>query len=152
MIVFQNWWAPKFEAGTYQPSSINAGLDKKKWSGQWLVLQVNAGTRVVSMCGHISCIVWYLRYERHQESVKGVRNLTTALEDASDTPEVIDDSDSNDGYDNIVLEEWMKRSRKIIYVRERERERERENTCINWLDSFTPYRQYFSQVTAATIS
>ncbi|XP_078340851.1 uncharacterized protein LOC111112081 [Crassostrea virginica] len=64
-----------------------------------------AGTRVVGMCGHISCIVWYLSYGRHQESVKGVRNWTTELEDASDIPEVIDDSDSSDDDDNIVTEE-----------------------------------------------
>ena len=64
-----------------------------------------AGTRVVGMYGHISCIVWYLSYGRHQESVKGVRNWTTELEDASDIPEVIDDSDSSDDDDNIVTEE-----------------------------------------------
>ncbi|XP_056022083.1 uncharacterized protein LOC125673390 [Ostrea edulis] len=62
-----------------------------------------AGTRVVGMCGHITSVIWYLSFGRHQESLKGVRNWTTSLEDASDIHDVIDGSDS-DGNDNDVEE------------------------------------------------
>ncbi|XP_062619215.1 uncharacterized protein LOC134280774 [Saccostrea cucullata] len=62
-----------------------------------------AGTRVVGMCGHVTSIVWYLSFGRHQELVKGVRNWTTTLEDASDIQDIIDESDS-DGDDNGLEE------------------------------------------------
>ncbi|XP_062622155.1 uncharacterized protein LOC134283681 [Saccostrea cucullata] len=62
-----------------------------------------AGTRVVGMCGHATSVVWYLSFGRHQELVKGVRNWTTTLEDASDVQDIIDESDSD--VDDNGLEE-----------------------------------------------
>ncbi|XP_056019713.1 uncharacterized protein LOC125672361 [Ostrea edulis] len=53
------------------------------------------GARVVGMCGHIACIVWYLSFGRYQRSISGVRDWTDTVEDAArevDFP----DSDSDD--------------------------------------------------------
>ena len=62
-----------------------------------------AGSRVVGMCSHITCVIWYLSYARHNdETVQGVRNWSTTIDDASDLPEIIDASDSDD---DSVLEE-----------------------------------------------
>ena len=42
------------------------------------------GARVVGMCGHIACIVWFLSYGRHHpESISGVRDWTSTVEDAA---------------------------------------------------------------------
>ena len=49
--------------------------------------------------------MWYMSYGEPQESVKGIRHWTTSLEDASDTTEVIDGSDSSDDDINPDREE-----------------------------------------------
>ena len=42
------------------------------------------GARVFGMGGHVACIVWFLSYERyHQESISGVREWTSTVEDAA---------------------------------------------------------------------
>ncbi|XP_061196609.1 uncharacterized protein LOC133204881 [Saccostrea echinata] len=54
------------------------------------------GARVVGMCGHIACVIWFLSYARHQkEEVRefGVRDWTELVEDAART---VDFSDSED--------------------------------------------------------
>ncbi|XP_061176014.1 uncharacterized protein LOC133184966 [Saccostrea echinata] len=59
-----------------------------------------AGSRVVGMCGHITSVVWFLAHARHEvDSVKGVRNWSTSVNDASDLPEIIDESDSDEDSD-----------------------------------------------------
>lgn len=55
-----------------------------------------AGTRVVGMCGHVTSVIWYLSFGRYQNSLKGARNWTASLEDASDIPAIIDESDSDE--------------------------------------------------------
>lgn len=62
-----------------------------------------AGTRVVGMCGHVTSVIWYLSFGRYQNSLKGVRNWTASLEDASDIPAIIDESDSDED-ENCVEE------------------------------------------------
>lgn len=51
-----------------------------------------AGSRVVGCCAHITSVLWYLAFARHQfTSVKGVRNWADHLDDAA---RVVDESDS----------------------------------------------------------
>lgn len=51
-----------------------------------------ARSRVVGCCAHITSVLWYLAYARHQSTpVKGVRNLADHLDDAG---RVVDESDS----------------------------------------------------------
>lgn len=62
-----------------------------------------AGTSVVGMCGHVTNIIRYLSFGRHQDSMKGVLNWTAPLEDASDIPAIIDEYDIDED-DNCVEE------------------------------------------------
>lgn len=53
-----------------------------------------AGSRVVGCCAHITSVVWYLAYARHQETpVLGVQDWAVHLEDAA---RVIDETDSEE--------------------------------------------------------
>ncbi|XP_060555609.1 uncharacterized protein LOC132716364, partial [Ruditapes philippinarum] len=57
--------------------------------------QCRAGARVVGMCAHVSAIVWYLAFARHQESTRyGVRDWGSHLEDAA-TFQIDSSSDSD---------------------------------------------------------
>ena len=59
-----------------------------------MVLLLQKCARVVGMCGHIACIVWFLSYGRHHlESISGVRDWTSTVEDAA---REIDFSDSDE--------------------------------------------------------
>ncbi|XP_052693754.1 uncharacterized protein LOC128172028 [Crassostrea angulata] len=54
------------------------------------------GSRVVGMCAHITSVIWYLSYMRHEASpFKGIPNWADTIEDASRIP-TIDESDSDD--------------------------------------------------------
>lgn len=54
------------------------------------------GSRVVGMCAHITSVIWYLSYMRHEASpFKGIPNWSDTIEDASRIP-TIDESDSDD--------------------------------------------------------
>ena len=48
------------------------------------------------MCAHITSVIWYLSYMRHEKSaLKNIPNWAVAIQDASrDT--VLDESDSDD--------------------------------------------------------
>lgn len=66
------------------------------------------GARVVGMCGHISCIIWYLAFARHlsnagDESL-GIRDWT---EDADDAARAIDSSEDEDALDNQGQEKQL---------------------------------------------
>ena len=76
------------------------------------------------MCGHVTNVIWYLSFGRYQNSLKGVRNWTASLEDASDIPAIIDESDSDE--DEGCVEEWEKKeeSKKEVVLCMRERERD----------------------------
>lgn len=53
-----------------------------------------AGSRVVGCCAHITSVVWFISYARHQEMpVLGVQDWAVHLEDAS---RVIDETDSGE--------------------------------------------------------
>ena len=54
------------------------------------------GSREVGMCAHITSVIWYLSYMRHEKSaLKNIPNWADAIQDASrDT--VLDESDSDD--------------------------------------------------------
>lgn len=56
------------------------------------------GARVVGVCAHVASVLWYLGYARHIRDLLniGVRNWGTYVEDASNIPEAIDASDSED--------------------------------------------------------
>lgn len=56
--------------------------------------QCKAGARVVGACAHVSSVLWYLGYARYADSVRSVKNWSMYLEDASNVPEEIEDSDS----------------------------------------------------------
>ena len=58
--------------------------------------QCRAGARVVGACAHVASVLWYLGYGRHTESVTGVQNWASYLEDASVIPEPMDESESED--------------------------------------------------------
>ena len=63
-----------------------------------------SGARVVGVCAHIAAILWYLGYARHNPDIRyGVKNWGQHLEDASDMPQVIDESESDT--DGSVVEE-----------------------------------------------
>jgi hypothetical protein len=56
-----------------------------------------SGARVVGVCAHIASIIWYLGYARHNPSIRfGVKDWGVFLDDASDMPHIIDDSDSEE--------------------------------------------------------
>ena len=48
------------------------------------------------MCAHITSVIWYLSYMRHEESaLKNIPNWADAIQDAS-RETVLDESDSDD--------------------------------------------------------
>ena len=54
------------------------------------------GSRVVGMCAHITSVIWYLSYMRHEESaLKNIPNWADAIQDSS-RETVLDESDSDD--------------------------------------------------------
>ncbi|XP_062574273.1 uncharacterized protein LOC134236110 [Saccostrea cucullata] len=54
------------------------------------------GSRVVGMCAHITSVLWYLSYQRHEAGpLKVIPNWADSIEDAARDP-VIDESDSDD--------------------------------------------------------
>ncbi|XP_062575891.1 uncharacterized protein LOC134237760, partial [Saccostrea cucullata] len=54
------------------------------------------GSRVVGMCAHITSVLWYLSYQRHEAGpLKTIPNWADSIEDAARDP-VIDESDSDD--------------------------------------------------------
>ncbi|KAK3107904.1 hypothetical protein FSP39_024854 [Pinctada imbricata] len=59
--------------------------------------QCKAGARVVGACAHISSVLWYLCFARHNsETVNGVQDWSQYLEDASQLPQLVDESDSDE--------------------------------------------------------
>jgi hypothetical protein len=53
------------------------------------------GARVVGMCAHITSVIWFLAYARHEEGdVCGVRNWCSVVQDAVALP--IDESESEE--------------------------------------------------------
>ena len=64
--------------------------------------QCKAGARVLGACAHISSVLWYLGFARHNESaLSNVNDWSQYLEDAAQIPQHIDESDS----DKSVVEE-----------------------------------------------
>lgn len=67
------------------------------------IVDVKGDSRVVGMCSHITSVISFLFYARHNmQTVAGVRNWSESIDDALDLPNVIDASDSDD---DCVLEE-----------------------------------------------
>ena len=61
---------------------------------------------MIGVCAHIAAILWYLGYGRLNPDVRyGVKNGGKHLEDASDMPHVIDESESDT--DGSVVDEWF---------------------------------------------
>lgn len=63
------------------------------------------GSRVVGACAHVTSVIWYLSYARHNNNVKGVRNWTNCVEDAARIPDPIDESDDDDNGEDVFVEE-----------------------------------------------
>ena len=61
-----------------------------------------SGARVIGVCAHIAAILWYLGYARHNPDV---RYGGKQLEDASDMPHVIDESESDT--DGSEMLNWL---------------------------------------------
>lgn len=57
--------------------------------------QCKAGSRVVGACAHVSSVLWFLGFARHNSSMDDVKNWSDYLEDASHIPIEIDDSISD---------------------------------------------------------
>ncbi|XP_069130365.1 uncharacterized protein [Argopecten irradians] len=56
--------------------------------------QCQAGARVVGTCCHIATVLWYLGYARHSVDIlPSVQNWSKYLQDASEFPVLMDDSD-----------------------------------------------------------
>ncbi|XP_048741615.2 uncharacterized protein LOC125655389 [Ostrea edulis] len=54
------------------------------------------GSRVVGMCGHISCIIWYLAFARYQNESCGIRDWTEEVDDAARSIDSSEDEDTVD--------------------------------------------------------
>lgn len=56
------------------------------------------GARVVGMCGHISCIIWYLAFARHQNELEslGIRDWTEEVDDAARSIDSSEDEETVD--------------------------------------------------------
>ncbi|XP_048766098.2 uncharacterized protein LOC125673525 [Ostrea edulis] len=54
------------------------------------------GSRVVGMCGHISCIIWYLAFARYQNESCGIRDWTEEVDDAARSIASSEDEDTVD--------------------------------------------------------
>ena len=62
-----------------------------------MVLLLHKWCTCCRVCGHIACIVWFLSYGRyHPESIFGVRDWTSTVEDAAREID-FSDSDEDDG-------------------------------------------------------
>lgn len=67
------------------------------------IVDVKTGNRVVGMCSNITSVISFLFYARHNmQIVTGVRHWSESINDASDLPDVIDASDSDD--DSVIEE------------------------------------------------
>lgn len=67
------------------------------------IVDIKAGSRVVGMCSHITSVISGFFYARHNmQTVAGVRNWSESIDAASDLPDVIDASDSDD--DSVIEE------------------------------------------------
>jgi len=55
----------------------------------------HAGARVLGTCAHVSSVIWFLGFARHQASISGVRNWAEVLEDAANMPVLQDESDDD---------------------------------------------------------
>ncbi|XP_062602094.1 uncharacterized protein LOC134263728 [Saccostrea cucullata] len=54
-----------------------------------------SGARVVGACAHITSVIWYLAFARHEHvSLQMSKNWLDSVEDAAHIPEAIDESDS----------------------------------------------------------
>ncbi|KAK3097763.1 hypothetical protein FSP39_012967 [Pinctada imbricata] len=65
-----------------------------------------SGSRVVGCCAHIASVIWYMSYARHlPDSTKGVRDRGVGIFDASNVPDPIDESESEEENAHSDMEE-----------------------------------------------
>ncbi|KAK3096289.1 hypothetical protein FSP39_025378 [Pinctada imbricata] len=65
-----------------------------------------SGSRVVGCCAHIASVIWYMSYSRHlPDFTKGVRDWGVGILDASNVPDPIDESESEEENAHSDMEE-----------------------------------------------
>ena len=58
--------------------------------------QCRAGARVLGACAHVSSVLWFLGYARHEGDIKSIKDWSHYLEDAAFIPELVDGSESEE--------------------------------------------------------
>ena len=93
---YQWFYLRKFKADMFPPNVTNYGLKHNNILGNGWYCTCKNGSRGVGMYAHVTSVIWYLSYMRHEEnSLKNIPNWANAIKDAS-TETVLDESDSDD--------------------------------------------------------